>query len=62
MKLVDLTRDLLPWRAGDSAVVPDDVAGRLVEAGEAKNPRPFPPVAEPDAIERPRGYLTRRKA
>jgi len=45
MKLVDLTRDIRPWRAGDSAALPDDIADRLVGAGEAKNPRPWPPTA-----------------
>ena len=56
MKLVELTRDLRPWRAGDSALVPDMVADAMVKAGEAHNARPFPPVAAEatDPAERPR--------
>ena len=61
MKLVELTRDLRPWRAGDSALVPDMVADAMMKAGEAHNARPFPPVAE--AVEHPRGtYLTRKRS
>ena len=65
MKLVELTRDLRPWRAGDSALVPDAVADAMVGAGEAHNARPFPPPAEASAQvpERPRGsYLTRKRS
>lgn len=43
MKTVDLTRDLRPWRQGDSVPLPDDLADRLVASGEARNPRPWPP-------------------
>ena len=64
MKLVELTRDLRPWRAGDSALVPDMVADAMVKAGEAHNARPFPHTAEPaDPAESPRGtYLTRKRS
>ena len=64
MKLVELTRDLRPWRAGDSALVPDMVADARMKAGEAHNARPFPPTAEAtDPAERPRGtYLTRKRS
>ena len=61
MKLVELTRDLRPWRAGDSALVPDAVADAMVKTGEAQSARPFPP--QPEVQERPRGsYLTRKRS
>lgn len=47
MKTVTLTRDLRPWRSGDSVPLPDEMAARLVEAGEAENPRPFPEGSAP---------------
>lgn len=43
MKIVTLTKDLRPWGKGESPVLPDEVADRLVKDGEAKDPRPFPP-------------------
>ncbi len=63
MKLVELTRDLRPWCAGDSALVPDAVADAMVKAGEAQSARPFPPQPEADKItvERPRGAFQPRK-
>jgi hypothetical protein len=62
MKLVELTRDMRPWRAGDSALVPDVVADAMVKAGEAHNARPFPPEADKPAPP-PRGtYLTRKRS
>ena len=39
MILVELTRDMKPNRAGDSRLLPDDVARRLIAEGLAKNPR-----------------------
>jgi hypothetical protein len=36
MKMVEFTRDMRPQRAGEKRVVPDTVARRLVEAGDAK--------------------------
>ena len=65
MKLVELTRDLRPWRAGDSALVPDAVVDAMVNVGDAHNARPFPPQAAASAQvdERPRGsYLTRKRS
>lgn len=44
MKTVTLTQDLRPWRKGDKATVEDDVADRMIEAGEAKDPVKFPPA------------------
>lgn len=65
MQTVTLTRDLRPWRAGDSVPLADDVAQKLVDAGEATNPRPFPEGAKPEAAKAPSrlsrvGYLTRK--
>lgn len=66
--IVTLTKALRPWGAGDKAVLPIDVADRLVKAGEAHDPRPFPPpdVAPPKAAGPPpmvprRPYLTRKR-
>jgi hypothetical protein len=69
MKIVKLTRDMRPWREGQDAVLPDDLADKLVKAGDAKDSRPFPPqdvapavpvVAEP-LLKRPRPYFTRKR-
>jgi hypothetical protein len=57
-----------PWNCGQDAVLPDEVASRLVASGEAANPRPYPPPdvrpPEPRIEPRraPRGYLTRKRA
>jgi hypothetical protein len=62
MKIVTLTRDMRPWRAGDRPVVPDVLAEALITAGDAKDPQSFPPadVAGPE-IRPPKGrYLTRK--
>lgn len=48
MKTVEFTTDIRPWQRGATAVLPDDVAGRLVASGEAVNPRPFPETAAED--------------
>jgi len=36
MKMVEFTRDMLPQRAGETRVVPDAVAEKLIAAGDAK--------------------------
>ena len=36
MRLVDFTRDMRPWRKGESRLVPDDVAEKLVADGVAE--------------------------
>lgn len=62
MKSVDLTTDMRPWRQGDEIHVPDDVAKRLVDNGEAKNMRPFNPTGaeQSSADERPKStYQTK---
>lgn len=50
MKLIELTTDLRPWRRGDNVPVPDALADKLVESGEAINPRPFP-AREPSIVD-----------
>jgi hypothetical protein len=71
MKLIELTTDLRPWRRGDNVPVPDELADKLVESGEAINPRPYPPkepgIADRDIMRPPlqpsekprRRYLTK---
>lgn len=44
MKQVTFTKDMAPHKAGESRVLPDPVADRLVASGEASDPRPFPPA------------------
>ncbi len=46
MKIVTFTRDMRPYQAGHEAYLPDDVADRLVAAGDATDPRVFPPRPE----------------
>lgn len=55
MLQVRLTRDVRPWRCGDEPPLPDDLARRLVESGDAADPRPWPPKAEtsPNSARRP---------
>ena len=36
MKMVEFTRDMRPHKAGETRVVPDAVADRLIAAGDAK--------------------------
>lgn len=66
MKTVDLTRDMRPWRAGDSVHLPDDLAASLVSNGEAQNLRPFQDepapaatAAQPARRGRRPGYMTK---
>lgn len=60
MRIVTITRDMRPYRAGQDAVLPDDLADKLLKSGEAKDPRPFPP---PDvAPAKPVGTLTLPKS
>lgn len=69
MKMVTLTRDMKPWREGDSAALPDELADKLIKAGEAKDPRPYPPpdvapavpVAARPALKPARPYFTRKR-
>lgn len=46
MKTVTFARDMAPHVAGESRVVPDDVAARLHKSGDVGEPRPFPDPAE----------------
>jgi hypothetical protein len=38
-KLVRITRDMRPWQSGQDALLPADVADRLIAEGAAENPR-----------------------
>jgi hypothetical protein len=51
MKLVTLTTDMRGWGRGDNALLPDEVADKLVANGEATNPRRWP--AEPSIADLP---------
>ncbi|PWC96961.1 hypothetical protein TSO5_05890 [Azospirillum sp. TSO5] len=64
MQTVTFTRDMRPWREGDSVPLPDDVADALVANGEAKDARPFPETATPVETARrgpgrPARYMTK---
>ena len=59
MKLVTFAKDMAPHRVGDTRLVPDDVADRLVKSGEASGATPFPPQADAPRPKPARGYLTR---
>jgi hypothetical protein len=71
MKIIKLNRDLRPWRAGQDAVVPDDVAAKLLASGDATDSRPYPPAdVAPSTpvggrpilkLKRPRSYFTRKQ-
>lgn len=64
MKLVTFTRDMHPHSAGDTRVVPDQVAAQLVEAGDVEpNPPPFPAEAADAQESRPerQSYKTKRR-
>jgi len=69
MRIVTMIKSLRPFMAGDPAVLPDEMAERLINDGEAKDSRPFPPpdVAPRVAVAAPvpsaKGrYMIRRRA
>jgi hypothetical protein len=57
MKMVEFTRDMRPHRAGETRVMPDAMAEKLIASGDAK-PRDsvFDKSAEP-----PKPYKTRKR-
>lgn len=61
MRIVNMTRDMRPWRKGEDAVLPEDMAAKLVKDGDASNSRPFPPpdVAPARPVVEPKRYMTR---
>jgi hypothetical protein len=65
MILVELTTDMRPACAGESRLLPDDAARRLIAEGLAKNPRdrngdPLPdPAGLSDFVRKP-AYKTKR--
>lgn len=69
MKIVRLTKDMHPWRGGQDAVLPDDLAAKVIASGEASDPRPYPPPDVAPAVPvgtktltlPRRGYQTRKR-
>jgi hypothetical protein len=71
MRIVKITRDLRPFRAGQDAVLDDVLAARLVKDGDASDSRPFPPAdvrpasaAEPQSAQataKSRTFMTRKR-
>jgi len=69
MQMVTLTRDMRPWRKGDTPVLLEELVAKLLKSGEAVDPRPYPPQenAAPAKgtelpLKLPPGrYLTRKK-
>ena len=61
MKMVEFTRDMRPHKAGETRVVPDALAEKLIAAGDAK-PRDsvFDKRVEPPARGKP--YPTRKRS
>lgn len=69
MKLVEFTRDMRPYRAGDAYALPDAAAAQLIAGGDAR-PAPGgdaglapddPPGARPAPVVQRARYLTRGK-
>jgi hypothetical protein len=60
MKLVTFSRDMAPHGAGDTRLVPDDVADRLADEGAVSNVRPFPPEPPKPAHRPGKRYLSRK--
>lgn len=68
MRVVTLTKALRPFGKGDKAVLPDEVAERLVKDGDATDSHPYPPpdvaptkAAATAAMTPRRPYLTRKR-
>ena len=66
MRIVTLTRNMRPWSSGQDAVLPDELAEKLIADGDAKNPRPFPPpdvapAQKVEAVMQPKRYFTRKR-
>ncbi len=65
MILVELTRDMKPGRAGESLLLPPDLARQLIADGAAKNPRdrfgnPLPATADLPSFVTRQTYKTKR--
>jgi hypothetical protein len=60
MKLIEFTRDMRPHKAGETRVVPDTVADKLIVAGDAK-PRDSVFDKPVDPLARGKSYPTRRR-
>jgi hypothetical protein len=66
MILVELTRNMLPRRAGEDVLLPNDLAEALIEQGQARNPRDrfgvaltLPLEAQPPKLKPPKKYVTK---
>jgi hypothetical protein len=65
MRLVTFTKDMAPHKAGETRVLPDEVAARLVEEDTARDSGPFPVKAKPPEDAEPvetrpgKRYMTR---
>lgn len=44
MRMVKLTKDMRPWRAGDKVPLATDLADKLILSGEASDAGPWPPA------------------
>ena len=69
MKLVEFTRDMRPYRAGDPYALPDAMADQLIASGDARlapggnaGLAPDVPSGARPALLSPKRYLTRSKA
>lgn len=62
MKMVEFTRDMRPHKAGETRVVPDAVAEKLIAAGDAKaRDSVFDKTVEPAPPARGKPYPTRKR-
>jgi hypothetical protein len=63
MKLVEFARDMRPYVKGETRAMPDDLADKLISAGDAiARPSVFDGRPdEPPALPRRAHYLTRRR-
>ena len=57
MKMVEFTRDMRPHRAGETRVMPDAMAERLIASGDAK---PVDSVFD-KSVDPPKSYKTRKR-
>lgn len=61
MRLIEFTKAMRPYGAGETLAVPNDVADRLIAAGEAKARESVFDQAQPAPEKPKRGkYLTRK--
>jgi hypothetical protein len=64
VKLVTFARDMHPHRAGDTRLIPDDLARKLLAEGEVTAAEDFPPRPSAAVSDRPapaKRYVTKAK-